>query len=831
MGKLRLMAPVVIAIAILVVCRAGKGTANENGNPVIAAVGNMSCDPRDPDFNTNNGTSTACAELNTSNQLTNETTLDRLLMLGDTQDQCDDPSGFLASYTPTWGRFNSITYPVPGDYDYKTGADGYGGACPASNTRAQNYFNYFDNSGGSASNGYYSFNLGSWHVIGLNANCAMIGGCGAASAEGKWLSNDLNTTSQPCIMAYWHQPLWTGEASNDNASRPFWSLLYQHHADIVLNGHVHNYQRFPLLNPSGQADKNGIREVIVGTGGESEQDWSSKATPAHEFALMAFGYLKMTLEPGSYSASFVRDDGTVQDTFSDTCHGASGVSGLTAALSSTANANPTTSTSGSTPTATPGPATTSATTSATLPVATLSTRSPYSEAQKAGTTSQSGPVFLVIEENQSLSVLSQMPYLSSLIPLGGELLDYQGDTHPSQPNYMWLGSGGNDGITSDNCIAAPLTQDNAVRELVAAGVSWRAYMESMPSVGYEGCSAPLYVQRHNPVAMFSDVYNSPAQAANMVPFTQLASDMKAGSLASFNYIVPNLDDDMHNGTPAQADAWLSANVAPLLQTPDFQPGGHGLLIVTVDNGVNFTQYPVTGGPTIWIAVGPDVRPGATSTVPYMHQNTLRLMLGRVGVTVFPQASAGALYMSELFSSPTPTPTRTATPTPTRTPTPTPTRTATPTPTRTATPTPTRTATPTPTRTPTPTPTRTPTPTPTRTATPSPTASPTPSPTATPVAILSTSALYFGPHKVGTISRPISVALRDTQVTPLTITGIATSGDYAESNNCGSTLRGLSSCKISVTFRPTARGLRTGILTVTDDARNSPQTASLHGHGK
>jgi acid phosphatase type 7 len=336
------LAIAVLALFAALTARVDVGTASQAGDPVIAAAGDIACDPNDPNFKGGNGTTNGCAELRTSNQLKTDSTVDLVLGLGDMQYSCDDLNDYTLSYTPSWGAFNSMMYPVVGNHEYQTGTDPFGATCPATNTTAANYFWYFGaNADPNSNGGYFSFDRGSWHIIGLNANCRSIGGCGASSPETKWLSNDLNTTTQACILAYWHQPLWTGLSSNDTSSSTWWNLLYQKHADVVLNGHVHSYQRFPKLNPSGNPDPQGIREVVVGTGGESQQNLSSTASPKADVTFKGFGYLRMVLHPSSYDLSFVKYDGTVIDTFSDTCN-------------STPTATPTPSPS-PTPSATPSP--------------------------------------------------------------------------------------------------------------------------------------------------------------------------------------------------------------------------------------------------------------------------------------------------------------------------------------------------------------------------------------------------------------------------------------------------------------------------------------------
>jgi hypothetical protein len=321
-----------LAVALAVTSRPAQVLAvdPDSGDPVVTAVGDMSCDPTDPNFNGGAGTSTNCAEARVSSRMAAETDIDGMLGLGDYQYLCDDLNDFAVSYTPTWGNMNPFITPVAGNHEYSRGTDAGGNACPTTNKTAQNYFSYFANSGSSwvgggshpSTAGHFSFDIGGWHIIALNANCGKggVGGCSATSPQTTWLANDLEATSQPCILAYWHQPRWTGTSSNDSATAAWWDLLYDAHADLVLNGHIHNYQRFGVLNPSGQADANGIREVIVGTGGENLGGFSSTANPKPTVRLKKFGYLRLVLHPTSYDGTFIKADGTTGDTFDGTCH-------------------------------------------------------------------------------------------------------------------------------------------------------------------------------------------------------------------------------------------------------------------------------------------------------------------------------------------------------------------------------------------------------------------------------------------------------------------------------------------------------------------------------
>jgi len=293
-----------------------------SGDPVIVAVGDMACDPSNTNFRGGNGSSTACKQLSTSNGAVSDPTVDAFLGLGDYQYVCDQPEDFPLSYDLSWGRLDAIAHPAAGNHEYQTGSDGAGGTCPASNTTAGIYFSYFGAAAHPESGGHYSFNLGSWHLIALNANCPKsgVGGCSATSPQTKWLAADLAANTQPCVLAYWHQPRWTGQSTQSTTTAAWWSLLYQNHADVVLNGHMHVYMRFGYLNPSGTADPNGLREVVVGTGGASVGGGTTNPVPFPQVRLKTYGYLRMVLHPTGYDAQFIDRVGVAEDAFSGTCH-------------------------------------------------------------------------------------------------------------------------------------------------------------------------------------------------------------------------------------------------------------------------------------------------------------------------------------------------------------------------------------------------------------------------------------------------------------------------------------------------------------------------------
>ncbi|MEO8107320.1 MAG: metallophosphoesterase [Actinomycetes bacterium] len=290
----------------------------------IAAVGDLACDSDNTSFKNGLGTSTKCQQMQVSNVMVADTSVTDVLGLGDFQYYCDDAADFEVSYTPSWGRVNDLMTPVAGNHEYTGGHDPYGKECPAGNSTAQTYFNYFGAAAHPETVGHFSFDLGNWHLVGLNAQCSRknVGGCGATAAQTKWLEADLAASTQPCTLAFWHQPLFTGAGGGKTtAYQPWWNSLYAAGADVVLNGHRHNYQRFGSLNPSGARDAdNGITQYVAGTGGESLQSFSSTAFPQPEYKLKGYGYLRLDLEENGWSSDFVTSTGSAVDNFSGTCH-------------------------------------------------------------------------------------------------------------------------------------------------------------------------------------------------------------------------------------------------------------------------------------------------------------------------------------------------------------------------------------------------------------------------------------------------------------------------------------------------------------------------------
>jgi Calcineurin-like phosphoesterase len=206
---------------------------------------------------------------------------------------------FRECYGPTWGRFKDRTRPSPGNHEFHSSS-----AAP--------YFDYFGANAGDPKTGYYSYDLGAWHVIVLNSECVEVGGCQAGSAEETWLRADLAAHPAACTISYWHKPLFSSGAKhgNDPEIKPFWQALYESKATLVINGHDHDYERFALQDPDGRADSNhGIREFVVGTGGKSHRRFATPLPTSEVRNAETYGVLKLTLHPHGYDWEFLPEAG------------------------------------------------------------------------------------------------------------------------------------------------------------------------------------------------------------------------------------------------------------------------------------------------------------------------------------------------------------------------------------------------------------------------------------------------------------------------------------------------------------------------------------------
>ncbi len=228
---------------------------------------------------------------------------------GDNAYSSGSAAEFNDCYDPTWGRHKSRTRPSVGNHEYQTSG-------------ATGYYGYFGSAAGPAGKGWYSYDLGRWHMIVLNSNCGDVG-CGTNSAQVKWLRADLAANAGDHVIAYWHHPRFSsGEHGTDDKVQPFWDALYAAGADIVLNGHDHDYERFAPQTPTGRADAaHGIREFVVGTGGRKLRARAFNARNSEAFS-STFGVLKLTLHADSYDWRFVPIDGeSFSDSGTGTPHG------------------------------------------------------------------------------------------------------------------------------------------------------------------------------------------------------------------------------------------------------------------------------------------------------------------------------------------------------------------------------------------------------------------------------------------------------------------------------------------------------------------------------
>lgn len=256
-------------------------------------------------------------------------------------------------------------------------------------------------------------------------------------------------------------------------------------------------------------------------------------------------------------------------------------------------------------------------------------------------------VLLLLEENHSYSDVignSAMPYLNGLAQQYGLAAQYYANAHPSLPNYFMLTVGVTE--TNSDSFSGVVSDDNVVRELVKAGKSWKCYAEALPSPGYLGGDAGSYLRHHNPFTYFSDVQNDPTQAANIVPFSQFATDLANNALPQYSFIVPDMMDDAHTGTLAQADSWLQENIAPLISNANFQSSG--LLIIVFDESET-TDTAYGGGHIPAVIVSSQAKKGYVSQTLFQHQSTLRLTLAASGVNSFPGAAVSAPSMAEFFT--------------------------------------------------------------------------------------------------------------------------------------------------------------------------------------
>lgn len=295
-------------------------------------------------------------------------------------------------------------------------------------------------------------------------------------------------------------------------------------------------------------------------------------------------------------------------------------------------------------------------------------------------------VVLVINENSSFTaVKADMPWLISQGNANGYATNYQSDSGGSLLDYLWLASGschssancalpsgthdfncnGNDCYYSGTVKTDPITDNNIFRVLNNAGISWKVYAQSYAAAGGtvttpDNHNGTSYYRRHNGATWYSDVLNNVSgSASKVVDLSQLNIDLLNGRLPRFTLIVPDGNHDAHDCpvgmsscTQAQklaaTDEFLSNTLDPILNSPDFQPGGSGLAVITFDECGGGTNAGC--GAAVYTALlGPRVKPHTVSSVPYKHENALRTILDSLGVKSFPGASANAADMTDFFT--------------------------------------------------------------------------------------------------------------------------------------------------------------------------------------
>jgi acid phosphatase type 7 len=235
--------------------------------------------------------------------------------LGDNQYQAGALEEFQAVYGPTWGRFKPITYPVPGNHEY-------------GRANARGYFDYFGARAGPRPQGWYSFNLGSWHILAINSECHRLpaGTCAVGGAQETFVRNDLRANPRHCTLAFWHEPRFASgsvASTNEQALAPIWNdLIDIGKVDVVVVGHKHFYERLAPLGKTGAVDlTRGIRSFIVGTGGDDHSGNPAPRVGSEVRNAKTFGVIKLGLNTGGYTWRFVGEPGsTFTDSGSGTCH-------------------------------------------------------------------------------------------------------------------------------------------------------------------------------------------------------------------------------------------------------------------------------------------------------------------------------------------------------------------------------------------------------------------------------------------------------------------------------------------------------------------------------
>jgi hypothetical protein len=270
-------------------------TPNPSGDPVVVGAGDIAACSLTADTATGKLVATIPGTVFTA---------------GDNAYESGSAAEFADCYDPAWGGFKSRTRPVPGNHDYGTAG-------------AAGYLGYFGSLAGPVGQTWYAYDAGTWRIYALDSNCALVGGCGTGSPQETWLKADLTANPRQCVLAIWHHPRFSSGAHGDDPiTATLWNDLYNAGADLIVNGHDHDYERFAPQDPTGAKDTaRGIREFVVGTGGASLRAFTTIRANSEVRNAATFGVLKLTLHSNGYDWGFVPIAGqTFTDHGSGTCH-------------------------------------------------------------------------------------------------------------------------------------------------------------------------------------------------------------------------------------------------------------------------------------------------------------------------------------------------------------------------------------------------------------------------------------------------------------------------------------------------------------------------------
>jgi len=285
----------------------GAQPVRSSAQAVVVAAGDIAC-PADKSLLTEEKSSPGSCRMQDTAGLIGQVGPDAVLALGDNQYPSGSLKEYVASYEASWGKFKGMTFPVPGNHEYGS-------------PEARGYFAYFGPRAGDADKGYYSYDLGAWHVIALNSECAHVGGCQQGSPQEEWLRADLAAHPTRCTLAYWHKPRYSsGNHGADVEMGDFWRDLMAAKAELVLSGHDHDYERLAPLDNDGQPSPQGVRAFVVGTGGDTHYKFQRPVAGSQFRLAGTFGLLKLTLHATSYDWSFLASPGgAVMDSGSAPC--------------------------------------------------------------------------------------------------------------------------------------------------------------------------------------------------------------------------------------------------------------------------------------------------------------------------------------------------------------------------------------------------------------------------------------------------------------------------------------------------------------------------------